>query len=270
MSLYIDALKMDKLHKVPASILRHIDQCDACHTKALDMYTILGDQDYNKSGAHPTLDKEVTVFNKRRLFLRIAAAAAMLALAFFFYQRSAEVLPDKGDVVVEDPQEEVIPNVEEPASTLPLEDKTKPESDKKAPVGNIVNQVPQAVLPKGESDTKSAKPVDDRVRYAANFVPSEHWESMVNETVRGDGFEAKKPVTSAVFKFGNTIPFQWSTDNVKGLQLILLNNRGEEIKTIALSGIELLWKEQLTPGRYYWKVESADDLLYVGRFEVAN
>ena len=74
-------------------------------------------------------------------------------------------------------------------------------------------------------------------------------------------------ITGNTFKPGEEIKFEWEGAE-SGLEIVILNNRDEVLSRDKAAGRKLNRKAPSTPGLYYWKLETDDDLLYVGKFLV--
>lgn len=123
--------------------------------------------------------------------------------------------------------------------------------------------VPQRPIQKQKAIKKS-----NRELYAANYVESPDLENVIGQAYRnGYSLDVLGP------KNGTTLSgaarFVWKTDLKKELTVKILSN-GEKVlieDSPGESGFLLdLTAEEFTPGLYYWKLETEDDLLHVGKF----
>jgi plastocyanin len=64
---------------------------------------------------------------------------------------------------------------------------------------------------------------------------------------------------------GESITFQWT--HAPGHQVILkiLSNAGKEVHSVKTERDTYIFRGILKPGLYYWKLESNDELLFVGK-----
>ncbi len=270
-ALYVDALCADKTDDLSPEILSHIEDCKSCHRQAIDLYSILDDVDYTNVGAHPTFDKKAAkVFSMPRLLMRLAAAVALLVVAFYFFNKGTD-LDGPGDIVKEETPAENTDIAKEPKNK---EEKILQKRDinisEKEEI--IVKDAPVKVAaPKQETpQPKSIIPADNqnvRELYAANFQPSEEWEEMRNEAVRSTSFEVLQPKSATVFKLNTKITFQWEGAN-ESRYIIVMNNKGAEVHKAKVITNTFDFDLKLNPGLYYWKLDSDDDLLHVGSFTV--
>ena len=66
--------------------------------------------------------------------------------------------------------------------------------------------------------------------------------------------------------FTNDILFQWEEIEYQPVYLKIINNKGEQLFTYTVDDDQYRFKEKLSPGLYYWKIENDDDVLRIGRF----
>jgi hypothetical protein len=92
-------------------------------------------------------------------------------------------------------------------------------------------------------------------------------EEMVAEVTRSEEVAVQSPQNGGNFSGGNIL-FQWQPIERAPLYLKILNNTGEELYSYAIEDNQLQFSEKLPRGLYYWKLETEDDLLYVGKFFV--
>ena len=262
-SLYVDALRLNKVDQLPADLLAHIDDCKACHRTAIELYSLLDEKGYDGVGAHPTLDKEkALVINMNRILLRVAAAVALLLVAFFFFDRYQN-MDAPGDMVKENQPIENMDNQkkpEQPATQLPA-----PEEEVVIEEAPVEVEKPKRQIPQAKSPVNSI--ASNRQLYAANFTPSEEWEDMVGESVRSVQLQVISPSTTQSFKPKAGIPFKWRGANIDRY-IVVLDNKGDEVQKAKVIANEFYMQLDVDPGLYYWKLESEDDLLHVGKFRV--
>ncbi len=104
----------------------------------------------------------------------------------------------------------------------------------------------------------------DRQIDPTRFEILPYLEEMVNDVDRSASLEVVSPKNEMNFK--GDVVFAWEGTDIFPVYLKLLNNLGEEIYSFTLEKNRFELAEELSPGLYYWKLESEDDLLYVGKF----
>ena len=110
----------------------------------------------------------------------------------------------------------------------------------------------------------SLKIIDSSPQLAENFIVSPNLEDLLAEAVRADELEVLSP------KFGadmvDSLRFTWQGAPGSPLTLKILNNREEVL--FSYEGVEspFVFSESPPSGLYYWKLETEDELLHVGKF----
>lgn len=100
------------------------------------------------------------------------------------------------------------------------------------------------------------------------FSEAPFLEEKINNTTRsGNGFQLVNPPNEASFDPQTPILFRWENPGNEPLKLKILNNQGDKLYTYPLNDTQFLFREELPPGLYYWKVESDDDVR-IGKFFV--
>jgi len=103
-------------------------------------------------------------------------------------------------------------------------------------------------------------------RVSNPFAVSPYLEEMIIDVSRSYSLIVHMPQP------GDTIAgdpfFQWEKIEIQPIHLKILNNRGEELFTVTPEGHRYIHRQKLEPGLYYWKLESEEDLLFVGKFFV--
>jgi hypothetical protein len=83
--LYVDALKLDRLDKLPAYIVEHVADCEACKQQVMQLYRVLKDLDYSRLGPHPYLGRARTPRQRVMLYRIAAVLAVAIGLAVTLY-----------------------------------------------------------------------------------------------------------------------------------------------------------------------------------------
>lgn len=266
-SLYADAIKLNKISELPQGFKSHLESCSSCQSELIDFSSIMSEVEQDLA-AHPYFNAEkeqqilesITVSQKsstiRTLIYRLAVAAAIGALVFVGYkqlgkQEKQEIVENPVDNVnpVEDKNEIITPNSnkEEIAETPKKQDQNQIENPSE-------NKEPEVIPPAQ----------NNRELFAARYVPNEEFESMIGTTVRSEDFPVEAPKNGVSFKANEPFVFKWE-NNIK-LNLTILDNEEEEVFVKEMEGTSFDFKNTLAPGIYYWKLETAEDLLHLGQF----
>ncbi len=111
-----------------------------------------------------------------------------------------------------------------------------------------------------ENDIKKTNPVN-RSLIADNFQPNPSLEYLAGSQVRAEAITIVAPELNA--SLSGDISFHWKSENI--LHIRILNNRGDVIHA-AKSKDQYRLEEKLSAGLYYWKLETEDDVIYIGKF----
>jgi len=103
--------------------------------------------------------------------------------------------------------------------------------------------------------------------FAENFKPTPYLEEMLAYDVRSYSITVISPKIGE--KITGNILFQWK-EVEEPVYLKILDNKGAELFSFIPEGFKFVFTEKLDPGLYYWKLESEDDLLYVGKIFIGE
>lgn len=246
-ALYVDSLLQDDLSPLPGEVLEHVEACPGCKDKILDLFLFLKNPD--SAEAVSTQEKIVALPQRRvrRFYARKAAAVfficALVLTAYFLIYKGdffsgRRVPADKGS----DVPAQVTENREESRG----EAAGQGAEDQKAP----------GVETSGKASRYKLPPVNYRV--------NPNLENMIGSQSRGEVVQVHSPLNNVDLKY--EILFSWEEIKLKQLRLKILDNRSEILFDYPVKGNRVVFKERLSPGLYYWKLESQHDLLYVGKF----
>lgn len=263
LSLYAEALKFDQLEQLPEELRGHLESCPACQEQAMALYALIADEDYSGLGPHPAFGRagRMPSASTLKMWFRPLLLLLMALLALFLFlqqQRSRERSP-----AVEEDTPATTPSVDQEVrdAVAPLNPPQAKAESERATQGPPEHR-------KSETNIQNSK--IEPPLLAANFTPYEPLESLVGTVTRSQGLSDIQPPVGAELKIGQAVVFSWQTSDGQPLTVRLLNNREEEIFSRAVEGGRLDSPVQLNPGLYYWKLETADDLLFVGKFLVGS
>lgn len=224
-----------------SKIVGHIQQCTQCHQQAIELYRILADIPSNVA------EPEDSEPRSKLIPWRFALVLLLIPLAYFLWRQQMEQASKNTPA----PTEEVPPLIPDSVPQRPVArlDTTKEEDPGKAP--------------KPKEPAKS-----NHELYAANFEPVEALEALAGEMVRAGNLTVSRPKNGANFKGSDQIIFEWNAQETVPLTLVLLNNQEEILLQSTPNNALYVLNEPLDPGLYYWKLETPDELVYVGKFWV--
>lgn len=250
LSVYVEALREDALDRLEPAVPAHIQSCLDCHRQAVDLYALVSEIGRAEAAGRP----HTTVTRLRRVrWTPWAAAAAVIGLVLFATRPWER--PGEGSALADERTEQQVD------STGLQRDGPFPPADQPKDIAQKPKDKPSAEQPEnpGEADQSSVT--------ALAFEPNEHLENVLGEMTRSENVRIKTPAAGNTFKPGEEIKFEWEGAE-SGLEIVILNNRDEVLSRDKAAGRKLNRKAPSTPGLYYWKLETDDDLLYVGKFLV--
>lgn len=94
-------------------------------------------------------------------------------------------------------------------------------------------------------------------------------ELIANQEFRraGEAIRILSPLSGSRFQRGEQVWLRWETQKDQPVTLEIMNNKGNEIFNAAPQNNSYLFKEELTPGLYYWKIKTANDFR-IGKFYI--
>ena len=244
-ALYVEALQLNRLEQLPREVKEHMASCEICMQQAIELYALMENIDEAVLGKHPSLNKEKKSPRKRYIRLGLVSAAATLALLLYWFSLEETALG---------PAPEAIRPAIKDTLNLPQE---------------VPQQVPQALeeeTPIQKTVPKPAPLPKEPEQYAYNFEPSEELEELTGAITRSNLIKIDKPQLDATLKVGQIISFAWQQSEQVPFFLIVLTNNEEILLRTEVSSGTYDYKEKLPPGLYYWKLETEDDLVHVGKF----
>jgi len=232
-ALYVDAIKLERTDGLPESIVHHVEQCEICKMQIMQVAELMADEHYDKSMKHPFLAPKESHISTYADIYRIAAVlvvAAFIGTMYYFLSNSMpEKVGGKQSVAVE--------------------------------------QQKQLPVPRGSTpDVRKQTPVKQKEELlAANFESSPNLEDLVQTQFRSTSIEIISPSVGDIVR--SPITFRWKQYD-KPVTIKILSNKELTLISSTLSGDSFTTSKKFAPGLYYWKLETADELLFAGKFLV--
>lgn len=229
-ALYIDALKLNKVDLLPDDLLEHISVCLECKKAIMEILPFVENQRSVAEDSHPFFGKRIRSMEKKfSIIYRIAAVIIIgISISLLFYVFR---LLRNGEVTMHDSEK----------------------------IANTIGQEQ-----KGNTLTEKVERGD--VVAVNSFAISHNLEDLVNAELRSPSVTILTPANNSIPK--GPILFSWQRGEAGPLTLKILSNTEKILYSSKTEKSRLLLKEKLHPGLYYWKLESKDELLYVGKFLV--
>jgi hypothetical protein len=232
-ALYVDALKLNKTNQLPQELLTHVADCEHCKVQITELYSLLEGQEYSQREGHPYFDKvgQAPSRGSWHVFRIAAVLAVAIGLGAIIYFSLI-----KGDEAVTTPA----------------------QTSKRIEPSNENAGVAKETLKRSEEPSKEL--------YARNFIESPNLEDLVGNEMRSGGIEVISPLNGAVV--AHSVAFEWKGEGKGPFVLKVLTNTEKVYASRTISEPHLTLALDLSPGLYYWKLESGGELLYVGKFFV--
>jgi hypothetical protein len=233
-ALYVDALKLSKIDQLPEELLIHVADCEECKTEITEVFSLLEEQEYSREAPHPYFDRANQGKMKRpwqayRIAAILALGIGIGAIVYYLSVTTAE-------------QEMLIPA----------------QSSRPAEVGNESTGVA------GKTRRNADQP--GKELFAGNFIESPNLEDLVNNELRSAEIQVLSPANGAVVS--ERLLFEWRGSSEGPFVFHLLTNTESVLVSRTVTESRIVPEVQLAPGLYYWKLESAGELLHVGKFFV--
>ncbi len=231
-SLYVDALKLGEVQKLPQSLIDHASGCLRCKQNITGVYALVAEEDYRNLGPHPTLlEHPAQAPSRFPAHLRIAAiVVAVVGMAVFLY---FQLMQTPSERVTGPPQ---------PSETALI------------PVDSVSVTPPVA---KGEGKGGGTA-------LAAAYEESSDLEDLIGTERRSEGISVQEPAIGQ--SISGPVTFRWQTNLGAPVTLLVYTNREALLERAEVSRTPYTLKTSLSPGLYYWKLVADGDLLYVGKF----
>lgn len=255
LAFFVDALLQKKVPQLPAALLDHVENCPHCQAMILETHTYLK----NPLVLPATAQIQSIFHSKKRSALtwlplagRVAASLFVITLfaaVYFSFSRNDSPFSSAkpGNKSFGDQNKAVLEN-QSPNPSRPIQAKNATGDEHKKNISN---------LGKGNSTRKTDA-----------FAINQNLEFMVDSRSRSFIVEVRSPINNATLE--NGILFSWRELGREPINLVILNNRNEIVTKNPVSNGHFQFSENLPPGCYYWKLESANELYYVGKFFIAS
>ncbi len=112
--------------------------------------------------------------------------------------------------------------------------------------------------------------LDENIEANIGFRDVDELEVLIKMTLRNFvELKVSKPVISQRYKKGLTINFEWETNIEEKVIIKLFNNKEDKVAEISANGNSAnITSNKLKKGLYYWKLETEEDLYYVGKIYI--
>jgi hypothetical protein len=252
-ALMVEALRHQEITHVPETISTHVEACRECKDKIMEVVTFLRNPD-SAGELKQKLFKKAKYKQDWHFYRGKIAAVfvvfALLAGAYFFIYKNPSFI----NRFLADPAANKQEQQARTETTTTTTD-TRP-GEKKAAADQGIKDMNEIKANVGRR--KNGRSPGSRYRVNPNL------ENMIGSRVRSGLFEVLGPANGSVIK--EPIHFSWKIALVTPHTLKIVNNKNQVLYTYPVQGTSFDFDETLPPGLYYWKIESQNELLYVGKF----
>jgi len=254
-SMYVDILLKRSNQELPEEVLCHVEGCRECKDAILEVAAFLKNPDI-----YQELPQKETEPGREKIrpLVRGRIAAIFIAFAlvlgvYYLVHQDANMLDTQKDT----------PTVTSGA----LEKSTPQNTSKSTAISRSEQNTPVTNGTKIDKNT-SRKPKTNQPdpRYTVN--PS--LENMTGGHLRSSGSEVLSPKNGTIFKAGEPIHFAWSAKLDITHTLKIVSNTNQLVCLYKVKNDAFDFQEPLAPGLYYWKLESTNELIYVGKFYIGT
>ncbi|TVQ67430.1 MAG: hypothetical protein EA363_12340 [Balneolaceae bacterium] len=279
-SHYVDAIRSGKTAELPRELVAHVEACKECKKEVLRLHTVMADIGHDEAATNPKFDKPAKLTGKWQYYAYWTAAAVALFVLLGSLALYLDTSTDEITVADEPRLDQPLPYGPEETEPPLIEDE---EPDERKAVDRDANEREAVDRDANEREAVDREPTDReqeeqeaedrraeemlRDMYAANFEPLPLYESMTAQNFRSFGLEIVAPGVGSEIRDGVT--FRWEIRYDDPLIVTIIDNQGDRVHQSTVSGNAYYFDDFPAPGLFYWRLETQESLLYVGKFTVA-
>lgn len=231
--LYVDALKLRRTEELPAVVRDHVSDCQHCRKEISGLFSLLVEEEYGAMGPHPFLDRHQERTNDRtrwvyRVAALVVAGIGLSVIVALIFSDRKNVTPVIADA----------------------------DSHRTETVDTVAREK------SGDSVTGQ----EAGRLYAGRFDELPELEGLVAEEMRSSGIDGVSPGIGTYVN--QPVTFDWTSEGDEPLVLSVLTNKDSLVHRSRIAAVPYALRRSLTPGLYYWKLESGGELVFVGKFLV--
>ena len=137
----------------------------------------------------------------------------------------------------------------------------------------FMNQSPTHTSIKADSQLHAISPIDSQqsqiknseILIADNFSESANMKDLMKIEFRSSAIQVLSPSNGETVK--QPVIFKWNNNN-EPVRIKILTNKEVISTTATVTGSTFTLFKKLTAGLYYWKLETENELLFIGKFIV--
>lgn len=256
-ALMVEALLHPEITHVPETVLTHVQACRECKSKIMEVVTFLKNPDSAGELKQKLLKK--AKYRRDWHFYRGKIAAVfvvfvLLASAYFLIYKHPSFISRFLTGPTAHQQEQ------------------KVRTETTAPTTDIIINEKKAANHQGTKEINEIKANVGRRKNgrspASHYRVNPNLENMIGSRVRSGLFEVLGPENGSVIK--EPIHFSWKKTLKNPYTLKIVNNKNQVLYMYPVQGVSFDFNETLSSGLYYWKLESQNELIYVGKFFIGK
>lgn len=228
-ALYVDALKLQRTSALPKMMLKHVEHCPDCQLQIVEVHEMMKNDVYDTSVKHPYFDTVVHQPAVRYGASMFRIAAVVTGAALLGFGYYFAT------------------------NTTTVQ----------TPPAVVQQEIPKQELAKVPAQETPVKEQEQLL--ADNFSESINMEDLVQTQFRSISVEVLTPEINEVVQ--QPIEFKWE-DVGEPLTLKILSNKERTLISTQVTTNSYTAQKKFAPGLYYWKLETKDELIYVGKFLV--
>lgn len=253
-ALCSDSLLYHKENELPDELKSHITDCLVCKHKIVDVFEFLSEEILTKEHPYFSNLHKKNRFNTVNIFKIAASILVVVSLGItglYFINNNKQLLQNKNVSELQEDSSLIKPNESDLINTDNFESNLD-----SIEIEEIINVQKQQLIAKASIE-------DER------YILSDNQQAMIGNVMRSDYFEVISPKDSTSFKRGEEISFSWKTDVEDEIILKIFNNKAElTFESESIINNTYLLKDEFERGAYIWKVETDNDVLYIGVFYI--
>lgn len=227
-ALYVDAIRIGKVYQLPSAVLDHVAECGKCKGEILEVFSM--QEGVENREKHPYFGREHEGRGLLTFLPYRMAAVCVVAIGVSMLLYYLRVA---------------------------WRDETLPQKSLVASETGVRGDHAEAA-----AESSSAQP---RL-FADDFTLAPNLENLVDAQSRSSSVRVLSPLQGTTQ--GGKILFRWKSDQSDVMTLKILSNKEKTLHVFTVRNSRYVFAEKVPPGVYYWKLESRDELLYVGKFIV--
>jgi len=241
-SVYVDALMLDNIEIIPEQVIAHVENCARCKKEIIEVIDIMKEA---KSHTENMPLPEKKQKDKNEIGRSLLTILIIIGLGYIFM-----------NLITVNSNESY--NKQDENLIIGIPDQ----------VVEMDYAADEEFFIKEEKPIKKAKVKRSKKKKAYQYEASYNLESLVETNFRSNSIKVIAPKIAQQFNSRQKITFNFVNTLQRTLFIKIVNNKEENVFTTDFIGDSYKLNCKLKPGLYYWKLETEDDLLYVGKFTI--